>query len=652
MERHTRLWTALALGLTATLVGLDLALPSTTMIAAMVAPPLLAAARAGWRATALVGAVSVVAAIGLGVPNQVFGETSHVVRCGVVAIAGLLAVWVAALGQRLTQSRDQLRAILEGVADGVVARNADGRVVFANRAALDLMGFERAEAFVQTSGETVEDRLEMRDEQGRTVGVVDLPGQRARGGESPESMVVHVRSVITGAEHWLLIKSTPIHDNPGRPAMSITILEDVTESKRQERSQRLLAEAGQLLSSSMDYEATLRSLAEIAVPDFADWCAVEVVEPGGGVRRVGLAASDPSKLPLARHLRERYPPHTTASHGVHRVLRTGESMLIKEVDSELLARVASDREHLRLLTDLGMASVIVAPLTRRGGAVGAVSFLNGRSSRRFDEGDLAVAQELAARMATALENARLYSERSHIARALQESLLPPALPEVAGLDVAARFRAAGEAVEVGGDFYDLFDIGDGCWGVMMGDVCGKGPGAAAVTALARYTLRAAAMRESRPSAVLATLNEAMLRQRHDDQFCTVAFGSFVAVGDNLRLTLSSGGHPLPLLLRADGRVHGVGRTGTLLGVVDDPELSDDSVELAPGDAVIFYTDGVTEAHAPERIVTTSELSARLRECRDCDAATLAERLERHAVPLDREPRDDVAILVLKLRAGP
>jgi serine phosphatase RsbU (regulator of sigma subunit) len=220
---------------------------------------------------------------------------------------------------------------------------------------------------------------------------------------------------------------------------------------------------------------------------------------------------------------------------------------------------------------------------------------------------------------------------------------------VPGLDVAARFRAAGEGNEVGGDFYDVFDTGGSRWAAVIGDVCGKGADAAAVTALARYTLRTAAMRERWPSEVLSTLNEAMLRQRNDEQFCTVAFGVIQPGEDGVQVVLASGGHPLPLLLRADGRVETVGHPGTLLGVVKDPQLSDQAVHLHPGDALVFYTDGVTEAQAPQRIISTAELAAKLGECRNCDSATLAERLEGHAVPAGREPRDDVAILVLRLR---
>ena len=303
----------------------------------------------------------------------------------------------------------------------------------------------------------------------------------------------------------------------------------------------------------------------------------------------------------------------------------------------------------------GHASVMIAPMNARGRTLGAMTFVSSHSGRRFDVEALGLAEELARRAATAVDNARLYGERAYIARALQESLLPPTLPEIGGVEVAARFRAAGDGNEVGGDFYDLFDTGDDHWAVVMGDVCGKGPHAAALTALARYTLRAAAMREERPSDVLATLNEALVRQRADEQFCTVAFARLERNGAGTRMTVASGGHPLPLVLRADGRVDAVGTPGSLLGIMPDPQLRDDSVPLEPGDAVVLYTDGVTDARAPDRVLSPADLAGLLRECTGLDAAAIAERVERAATtspagaPDGIEPRDDVAILVLRVR---
>ena len=199
----------------------------------------------------------------------------------------------------------------------------------------------------------------------------------------------------------------------------------------------------------------------------------------------------------------------------------------------------------------------------------------------------------------------------YIAEQLQESLLPSSLPEIPGVEAEVEFRPAGERHRVGGDFYDLFPGDDRSWAVLVGDVCGKGASAAAVTGLARYTLRAGAVRETRPSRTLALLNEAILRQRAPHEFCSVAFARLEPNGAaGVRATVSNGGHPLPLVLRSDGTVETVGAHGTLLGVVPDPVLRDEAVELRAGDGLVLYTDGLTDAYASERIVTTDTVTCR------------------------------------------
>jgi serine phosphatase RsbU (regulator of sigma subunit) len=497
----------------------------------------------------------------------------------------------------------------------------------------------------------------MLDEDGRPLPVERLPGRRAVQGETPEPTVIRYRVKATGEERSSIVKATPIRDESGEVVLAISVMEDVTEPMRARRAERFLSEASKLLAASLDHQTTLRRVADLVVPDIADWCAVDVANERGHLEQVALAAVEPGDLTLANELRRSYPPPPDSPRGAPNVVRTGASELYSELSEELLAETARDERHLELIRRLQIVSIMIVPMVARGRTVGALTFASSHSGRRFGDDDLILAEELARRAGTAVDNARLYSERSYIARALQESLLPPTLPEIEGVDVAARFRAAGDGNEVGGDFYDLFDTGESDWAVVMGDVCGKGARAAAVTALARYTLRAAAMREPSPTRALQALNEAMIRQRDDEQFCTVAFGRLVRNGEGTRLTVASGGHPLPLVLRADGRVDAAGRPGTLLGITADPELTDETVRLEPGDAVVLYTDGVTDARAPSRMLSLADLASLLRDCVGLGAAEIAGRVEEAATAPSPEPdspplpRDDVAILVLKVRTG-
>jgi integral membrane sensor domain MASE1 len=238
---------------------------------------------------------------------------------------------------------------------------------------------------------------------------------------------------------------------------------------------------------------------------------------------------------------------------------------------------------------------------------------------------------------------------AYIARTLQAGLQPSALPKIADVETAARFRPAERGLEVGGDFYEVFETGGGSWAIVVGDVCGKGPEAAAVTALARYTLRALASVEQRPSRILRLLNDALLAEHPAAEFCTAAYARIDYEDDGARLTVCSAGHPLPLLLRADGAVEPVGRPGLLLGVETDPVLTDHTVEIGPGDALVLYTDGLTDAYAPYSTLDADDVAATLAACAGRSAAAIADRIERTALDDDtRQPRDDIALVVARL----
>jgi PAS domain S-box-containing protein len=548
------------------------------------------------------------------------------------------------------QAREQLEAILRGVADAVTAQAPDGRLLFANDAAARSMGFETPEELMKAPITAIMDRYELVDERGEPYPLEALPGRRALAGEDNAETVVRFRVRDTGEERWSAVKATPIRDHDGRVVMAINVIEDITTHKRAELGQRFLARSADVLASSLDPDQLLVEIANLAVPELADWCAVEVENEAGVLERKALAHVDPSVRQRALDLARRYPPNPDSPQGVYQVVRTGQPELYPDIPDEMIRAAAVDGEHYDEIVAIGMRSAIVVPMTTRGRTLGALTWVNGRSGRRFDEQDVELAQELARRCATAIDNARLYSERSYIARTLQQSLLPVELPDIPGIETAARFRPTGEGNEVGGDFYDVFETGNHGWTVVMGDVCGKGPDAAAVTALARYTLRAAAMRERLPSRSLYVLNEALLRQRNDRRFCTVAYAYIEKHDRGARASISTGGHPLPLVLRADGSVQPVGAPGTLLGVVPDPNLEDHPVTLEPGDSLIFYTDGVIESRASSNgVLDERRLGELVATCAGRGPDAIAARIEDAAVMSQNgRPRDDIAVLVLRV----
>ena len=467
---------------------------------------------------------------------------------------------------------------------------------------------------------------------------------------------------------WIYLKVSLVRSPLGEPRYFISVTEDITERKRIEEAQRFLAEAGTTLSSSLDYRTTLARVARLAVPYLADWCVVDILkEEDGSLDRLAVAHQDPEKVALVHELQRRYPPDPDASRGVGQVLRTGRPELVPKIPESLLEEAARDAEHRKILQGLGLKSYMIVPLVARGRTLGVISLVSAESGRRYGQAELELAEELARRAALAVDNARLYKGRTQVARTLQEGLLPSRLPKVPGVEVGLRYLSAGE-VDVGGDFYDLFETRmvdqngsskplSSSWGVVIGDVVGKGAEAATVLASARYTIRALATRGSCPSTVLSGLNEAMLAQRYergDHKFCTVMYGRLETQEGNTergaRITISRGGHLPPFLLKADGNIYKIGQPGRAIGVFDDANLTEQEANLAPGDALVFYTDGVVEARSPEGLFFGEErLKALLRSSVALSASTIANRIEGAALNFQEQaPRDDIAVLVLRV----
>lgn len=427
--------------------------------------------------------------------------------------------------------------------------------------------------------------------------------------------------------------------------------QQIEEELRESESRlEFLARASRILSSSLDFDQVLERVAKLTVPRIADWCAVDLVQEDGLVERVAVEQIDPSKVTVAHELPRKYPPDPNSIYGVHLVMRTGEGELYSEIPEDLIRAVAQNTEHFELIKLAGMQSAMVVPLKARGKIIGAISLAISDSPRRYNDDDLILAQDLADRAALAIDNARLFSESSNIARALQKSFLPPSLPRIKGMELASGYHAVGQSNEVGGDFYDIFRTGSRSWSVVIGDVCGKGLHAAAMTALARYTLRAAAMERRKPSRILKVLNEAILIDSRDSQFCSAVYLGVKVSPEGTVASMASGGHPPPLLLRADGSVEAVGVPGTLLGLYPDPDLTDVKVTLDIGDVLLLYTDGLIEARGTGEIFGEERLMALLESCRGFSAQEVAGRIEKEVLEFQqgKPPRDDIAYVVFRV----
>ena len=419
--------------------------------------------------------------------------------------------------------------------------------------------------------------------------------------------------------------------------------------KRAVRRQQFVAEASRELAASLDLNTTVERVAGLLVPELADACSVMVVEEKG-LKAVVHAHIDPVKEALMRQISAR--PESTAISYLADAVRTGKAVAGPTVEPALVDATALDDDHREQIRALDIRSGMVVPMQARGTTVGVIALHMTDTGRHFRSGDVDTVIDLADRAAVAIDNARTYELRNQVAETLQRSLLPGHLPRIEGAQLTARYQPAQTSVDVGGDFYDVFDV-EGAWVLALGDVRGKGASAAALTAMVRYSLRALAGGRRHPSAILASLNEAILRQHQDDeQFCTVVLARLTRIREGFLTTVCAGGHPLPFVVRADGTLSKLGAPGGLLGLFPEIPLVEVATELAPGDAIVFYTDGVTEAHRGRELFGEERLAAALAACAGSDAETIAEAVQGAVQEFAEGPRrDDIAVLVLSVEGS-
>ncbi|MDI5972698.1 SpoIIE family protein phosphatase [Streptomyces sp. SL13] len=331
-----------------------------------------------------------------------------------------------------------------------------------------------------------------------------------------------------------------------------------------------------VLTSDLDHVQTLQRLADACVPTLAPLCAVDIVE-GGRLRRVAAAAPTPGQQRLLAS-------HACAHESVPRVLADG----ITEMAQHAPAGPGPWNE-------LNVTGYLTVPLTDRGRVFGTLTLLS-TGGGVLGERTAALAGELARRTASAALNARQYTQRVALAHDLQAGLLLSRTPAVPGTEIATFYHPAGEGLDVGGDFYDVFPLKDGRWAFLLGDVCGRGAIAATTTALVRHTARAVAPLLPGPDAVVQAINTALLDRpdNHGTGFVTLVHGHLTPGADGLDIELVRAGHNLPLRI-ADGTARPVESAGSLLGVSHDPDVAVRRLHLAPGESLLLYTDGITEA---------------------------------------------------------
>ncbi|HTQ68337.1 MAG TPA: PP2C family protein-serine/threonine phosphatase [Solirubrobacteraceae bacterium] len=419
--------------------------------------------------------------------------------------------------------------------------------------------------------------------------------------------------------------------------------------REQRRRLQVLSSASASLDRSLDPAETLRAISRMAVPELVPVCVVDVLDGTGSIGSTVAAATDPA---LAERI-EVSPPGRPLTKlpldGVSDLLDEQPNGHTPRRIAGPVAHVVDGHEHASVMDQAGYICEVAFPMLARGRIHGMISFWRPREERPFDRGLVTVLEDLSGRAALAYDNARLYAERAQVARTLRRSLMPAALPTIPGLELASYFRPMGAGSEVGGDFYDVLSDDEGCW-LIVGDVCGKGAEAAALTGFVRHTTAAYARETDRPGRVLTRVNRAMLEQDFEGCFATAILTRMSFRPSEVEVTVALAGHPAALIARSDGDAGELGASGKLLGVFPDADIEEAFTVMKPGDALALYTDGLTEAHAPSRVLSVGQMIERLRNSprrspQDAIDALLG------LIGTDTRVGDDIAILAAQVAGG-
>jgi GAF domain-containing protein len=362
-----------------------------------------------------------------------------------------------------------------------------------------------------------------------------------------------------------------------------------------------LADASAVLASSLDYRATLATIADLVVPRVADWCSIQVLE-GNAFSTVAVAHVDPQKVSAAREFQRRYPTDPDATTGVSQVVRSGRSELVPEVTAAMMDAAAGvlDREQIEFVKRLGLSSIMTVPLTGRTGTFGALSLIYAESGRHYDEGDRAFIEDLARRCAVAVENAEAYSTQSsqllrvsRVAEVTQHAILPPVPPRIGPVRLATRYVSATREALIGGDLYEVAEH-EGTVRLIVGDVRGKGVDAVRLATVVLGEFRSSAARFDDVATMAAHMDQRLRSYFGDEDFVTALLAEIAPDGS---CDIVSCGHPRPYLALGDELSLIEAPPGLPLGLGATPVAH--RVRLAPGSRILMHTDGLVEARTQD-----------------------------------------------------
>jgi PAS domain S-box-containing protein len=557
-----------------------------------------------------------------------------------------LALDNAGLFVELQTMEAQLSAALGSLTEAVTIQNPQGELIYANQAAAEMMGSGTPAEVVAQAGAELVGRYDFYHEDGTALAPGEFPGRQLLAGAEPGPLVMRVVDRQTGEQRWRMTTASAVHDSAGGLQMVVNVIADLTAVKRAEFAQRLLARAGEVFNSSLELQDTLQQVAELCVPDLADWCTVRLAdEERQYLESVAVAHADPERVALVLDTREHYAVALDDPGELAEVFRTGKARCVNGITDEMLAATAKDARHLQVMRNLAPYGTLLLPMTAQAGTVGVLTLVTAESRRNFDNEDVELACELARRAATAVENARLYTERSRIAGTLQDSLLPDELPALPGWRTASLYRPAGQEDRVGGDFYEAIPLAKDTWMLVVGDVTGRGAAAASLTAMMRHTLRAIAKFTGSATQALDHLNRELVARPRTSLCTAVCVVLRNLDAGETQADIITAGHPLPLLVR-QGTAQYVGEFGPILGVSAEESFEPSTLPVQPGDVLVLYSDGALDTVGTEDRFGPERLQAAVAGA--AGAADAVARIEQALAGFQvGAQHDDIALLAVE-----
>ena len=534
--------------------------------------------------------------------------------------------------------RAHLAAVVHDTQEAVMSKDLNGIITSWNEGARRLYGYTPEEAIGQPISILIPP-----DHGPEEWRILD----QIRRGERVEPYETE-RIRQDGVRIDVVLAVSPIKD----PVLGVTgasiVARNITSEKRHRIAQEFLARSAAALEASLDVDEIARTIVETAVPDLAELSLIDFLEDDGTIGRSTIAAADPQVAAELEAIRRETPLELEGNHPVAQVLRTGRSLALHNLnDSSIQEEVAQNEEHRDFMLRADYNSAVVAPMFARGRLVGALSFLHVANDRRFDQDDLELIEDLAARSAMALDNARLYADRDRIASVLQRGLRPDVPQPIPGLELSVVFEAAGEGVELGGDFYDVIGVGDTHY-VLVGDVAGHGPEVAAYTAQIRHTVRALALFGTDPADIVERVNTVLRETDTGERFATLQLARIeTRESGAIDVELASAAHPPAVLVRGEGATETLSG-GAIVGVWQQIDVAVHRFTVEPRETLLLYTDGWLEAGPVDAHRTPEELAREMAAIADDDLDTVLERLRADAVARGgTELRDDLVLLGLR-----